>query len=38
MDYWDLLLALAALIMLAFLRWPAWLVVLICAGFGAVAL
>jgi chromate transporter len=37
-SYWDLLLASAALVMLAFLRWPPWLVVIFCALSGAVVL
>jgi len=37
-SYWDAALALAALIMLGYLRWSPWLVVIICAAVGAIAL
>jgi chromate transporter len=36
--YWDAALALAALVMLGYLRWAPWLVVLVCAVVGAIAL
>lgn len=37
-SYWDAALALAALIMLGYLKWPPWLVVIICAVVGGLAL
>jgi chromate transporter len=37
-SYWDAALALAALVMLGYLRWAPWLVVIICAVIGAIAL
>ena len=37
-SYWDAALAVAALVMLGYLRWAPWLVVIICAVVGAVAL
>jgi chromate transporter len=37
-SWWDAALAIAALVMLGYLKWPPWLVVILCAVVGATAL